>query len=108
MSRGLKASQKQRRRPRLNSARLSFKNRSGYATHDRSLIFSWSLSENPVFCCNRIISAAAPNGSNSPYLRICLVFRRGASLEILRFRDERGFPDKLYFLALPFDGQCFV
>src|SRR3989344_6483299 len=54
------------------------------------------MSENPIFCCNCRISAVAPNGSNSSYHQICLVLRRGASLEILQSRYERGFPDMLW------------
>gem|GEM_PF-3012171 len=53
------------------------------------------MSTNPVFRCNRRIAAAKPSGSPSAYPPIRLGFRRGFSLAILRFRDERGFVDML-------------
>ena len=55
----------------------------------------------PHSCCEAGISAAAPNGSDSTYLKICLVLRRGASLEILasRFR-KRVSQHALFVLAV--------
>ena len=55
---------------------------------------------NPIFCCNRRIAAAKPNGSHSAYQPIRLLLRRGFSLAILRFRYERGFPNMLWSLTL--------
>ena len=48
---------------------------------------SVSRLDNPVTCCNRRMTATAPNGSAETYHLICLGLRQGASLAIPRFRN---------------------